>query len=32
LAFAAGVVILWALVTGKITNEEAHRLFGRLVP
>ena len=27
LVFAAGAMILWALVTGKINNEDARRLF-----
>jgi N-acetyl-anhydromuramyl-L-alanine amidase AmpD len=31
LAFVAGAVILWALVTGKINNEDAQRLFKQLV-
>jgi N-acetylmuramoyl-L-alanine amidase len=32
LAFAAGAVILWALVTGKINNDDAQKLFKELVP
>jgi N-acetyl-anhydromuramyl-L-alanine amidase AmpD len=32
LAFAVGAVILWALVTGKINNDDAHKLFKELVP
>jgi N-acetylmuramoyl-L-alanine amidase len=31
LAFAAGAVIIWALVTGKINSEDAHRMFKQLV-
>ena len=31
LVFAAGAMILWALVTGKINNEHARRLFEQLV-
>ncbi len=31
LAFAAGAAILWAVVTGKINNEEAQRLFSQLL-
>jgi hypothetical protein len=32
LAFVAGAVILWALVTGKINNDDAQKLFKELVP
>jgi hypothetical protein len=31
LVFAAGAMILWALVTGKINNEDARRLLEQLV-
>ena len=32
LALAAGAVIVWALVTGRINNDDAHKLFKELVP